>query len=72
MIQKLRGTLAIAAVIILIATGPVVAQVWFQAANAQASPPANFGAPPEIVHKATPLFGTDLPLGQESSRMSPS
>ena len=34
MIQKLRGTIAIAAVI-LIATGPVVTQVWFQAANAQ-------------------------------------
>ncbi|HXP48366.1 MAG TPA: hypothetical protein VN922_00345 [Bacteroidia bacterium] len=35
MIKKLRGTLAIAAVIVLIATGPVVTQVWFQAANAQ-------------------------------------
>jgi len=43
MIKKLRkialGTVAIPAVIILFATGPVSthqAQVWFQAANAQA------------------------------------
>ena len=38
MIKKLRtialGTIAIAAVIALFATGPEVAQVWFQAANA--------------------------------------
>jgi hypothetical protein len=42
MIQKLRkialGTVAIAAVIVLFATGPEVAQVWFQAANAQLNP----------------------------------
>jgi hypothetical protein len=38
MIQKLRGTIAIAVVIVLIATGPVVTQVWFQAANAQLTP----------------------------------
>ena len=42
MIQKLRGTVAITAVIVLFATGPVVAthqaQVWFQAANAQITP----------------------------------
>jgi hypothetical protein len=46
MIKKLRtialGTVAIAAVIALFATGPEVAQVWFQAANAQMphAPPA--------------------------------
>ena len=62
MIQNLRVTLAIAAVIVLIATGPVATQVWFQAANAQISPPPQ----DEIVGKAKLLFGIDLPLGQES------
>jgi hypothetical protein len=66
MIQKLRETVAIAAVIILFATGPVVTQVWFQAAKAQ------YGPPPQpyiglIVGKAKLLFGVNLPLGQESS-----
>jgi hypothetical protein len=72
MIHKLRGTLTIAA-IILIATGSVVAQVWFQAANAQITPAqqqalrslveTGYGL---IVGKAKLLFGVDLPLGQES------
>jgi len=76
MIKRLRGTLAIAAVILLIATGPVVTQVWFQAANALtpeqratiAPPPEAYAVAKEkIVNKAKLLFGVDLPLGQESS-----
>jgi hypothetical protein len=68
MINKLRVTLVIAAVIVLIATGPVVTQVWSQAANAQLPPsprPAP-AAPALIVDKATLLFGVNLPSGHES------
>ena len=68
--MKLRkialGTLAIAAVI-LVATDPEVGQVRPQAANAA---PVLLGAieevADEIVNKAKPLFGVDLPLGRES------
>jgi len=67
MIKKLRGTLAIAAVI-LIATGPLITQVWSQAANAQECGAACADALKKlIVDKAKLLFGVDLPLGQESS-----
>jgi hypothetical protein len=74
MIQKLRGTLAIAAVIVLIATGPVVAQVWFQAANAQSYLHNSSGqvlrlggadvVVEKIVNKAKLLFGVNLPFGR--------
>src|ERR1700739_1592620 len=78
MIKKLRtivlGTVAIAAVIALFATGPVVAthqaQVWFQA---NALTPIPYTEPIEkkayevlIVNKAKLLFGVDLPFGRES------
>jgi len=62
--MKLRkialGTVAIAAVIALFATGPEVAQVWFQTANALIEEEK------EIVNKAIPLFGVNLPFGRES------
>ena len=71
MTRKLRtialGAVAIAAVIILFATGPVVGQVWFQAANAQITPIPHTKVVEKyqelIVNKATPLFGVNLPLG---------
>ncbi len=62
MIKKLRGTLAITVVTILFATGPVVTQVWFQAANAH-TPKSHADL---IVNKATRLFGVHLPSGRES------
>ena len=65
MIKKLRGTLAIAAVI-MIATGPVVGQVWFQTANAQQLRGALGAYLADIVGKAKLLFGVALPLGKES------
>jgi hypothetical protein len=73
MTRKLRtialGAVAIAAVIILFATGPVVGQVWFQAANEQEAFPQDrflLDQQPLIVNKATPLFGVNLPLGLQS------
>ena len=61
MINKLRkialGTLAIAAVIGLFTTGPEVAQVWSQAANAISLPPELAVKQAEIVNKAILLFG---------------
>jgi hypothetical protein len=62
MLKKLRGTLAIAAVIALFATGPEVAQVWSQAANVSDQPYGRITTHPPalqklIVNKATPLFG---------------
>ena len=70
MTRKLRtialGAVAIAAVI-LITTGPVVGQVWFQAANAQITPIQHTKVVEKyqelIVNKATPLFGVNLPFG---------
>ncbi len=76
MIKKVRtialGTVTIAAVIALFTTGPEVAQVWSQAANAQEAlktlrPQQVEAIAKEIVHKAILLFGIDLPLGKESS-----
>jgi hypothetical protein len=68
MIKKLGtialGTVAIVAVIVLFATGPEVAQVWPQAANAQELP--HYAYEREIVNKAILLFGVNLPFGRES------
>ena len=74
MIKKPRtialGTVAIAAGIALFATGPVVGQVWSQAASAQlpsnARPPCNGCMNALIVNKAILLFGVNLPFGRES------
>jgi len=65
--MKLRkialGTVAIAVVIVLFATGPEIAQVWSQVANAEH---ASSYVAAKIVNKAIPLFGVNLPLGKES------
>ena len=78
MIEKLwkiaLGTVAIAAVIALFTTGPQVAQVWSRAANALTAAqqqvlvpePIELKPAEEIVNKAIPLFGVDLPPGRES------
>ena len=84
MINKIRtlalGTIVISAVIALLATGPEVAQVWSQAANAQMTPSPQSEAAkaamrqleaPEmkaalIVNKAILLFGVNLTSGKES------